>query len=474
MTIPHDYGAGAPTGTSFYNGGIWFGTRVQIDVTGFIEEVVLSMNQPKNGIDATPGIYSDNAGSPQNLLADGPTLANVVAGDNVLPLDAPLAVTAGDYVWIGTYQAMVGSITANKMAGAASVYFLHGSTTLPPTAGGLNGWGDRILQYGVGYYEESEGIEIAKTNLYIAVGPGPGVLLAKTNLYIADNGQPEGPTAEQRVNKLAVEAAVNGTTTIQADKVSVEGAVLSLTREIQADALSYTIPLDQEKTFQANKVAVQVVCRGKEETAYVRAWTATLDGHDYYFLQLQEITLVYDIHAEQWYNWGTANRELWRGQIGIDWNANLGKINGGLTDLGASSILVGDYATGSLYFLHTNLMEDQDPDGIAFIPFQRIVYGQIPLRGHDYVACNGVELAGSIGETPTITDMEVNLSYSDDQGHTFEDAGSIELAAGQYQYVVQWGSLGSFKGPGRLFKIEDWGGIYRIDSLDLDDGEDEE
>jgi hypothetical protein len=318
------------------------------------------------------------------------------------------------------------------------------------------------------------GIEIAKTNLYVVESPLPGVILAKTNLYVIANGEPEGPTADGRVNKVAVAAAAVGpAASVQADKMSALAAFTFPSQGFEADAANLTVPVEQEKTFQTNKVAVQVVCAARPELAYVRAWTATLDGHDYYFLQLQEMTLVYDIHAQEWYNWGTLSRELWRAQTGIDWNANLGKIIGGLTDLGSSNILVGDNATGTLYFLHTNLMEDQDPDGVEFLPFQRVVYGQIPLRGHDYVSCNGVELSGSIGETPTIGNMSVTLSYSDDQGHTFVDAGSEQLAAGQYEYVVQWGSLGSFKGPGRLFKIVDYGGIYRIDSLDYDDGEKE-
>ena len=315
------------------------------------------------------------------------------------------------------------------------------------------------------------GIELAKTNLYVVQGLVSSILIAKTNLYLADNGQPEAPSAEYRLTKTAVETVGSGpSAAVEASKAGYQVAAYSVTREEQITSASLTLPVEQQKTFQVNKAAVQVVCRGRPELAYVRAWTFTLDGHDYYVLQLQEITLVYDLHSQQWYNWGTLDRDLWRAQTGIDWNANVGKITGGT--LGSTSVIVGDYAEGSLYFLNTALSEDTGPQpGDAFLPYKRTVYGQIPLRGHNYVACDGVELTGSLGETSGVGDQTVTLSYSDNVGHTFVNAGPITVTPGQYSFVLQWPSLGSFKGPGRLFKIDDWGVLARIDSIDMNDGE---
>lgn len=316
------------------------------------------------------------------------------------------------------------------------------------------------------------GIELAKTNLYVVQGLLPGILIAKTNLYVVDNGEPEAPSAEYRASKAGVAAIGSGpSASVEASKAGYQVAAYSVTREEQITSASLTLPVDQQKTFQINKASVQVVCRGRPELAYVRAWTFTLDGHDYYVLQLQEITLVYDIHSQQWYNWGSVDRDLWRAQTGIDWNANVGKITGGT--LGSTSVLVGDYAEGSLYFLNTALSEDTGPQpGDALLPYKRVVYGQIPVRGHDYVPCHGVELTGALGETSGVDIQTVTLSYSDNVGHTFVNAGPIEVTPGQYSFVLQWPSLGSFKGPGRLFKVEDWGVLARIDSIDMNDGED--
>lgn len=313
-------------------------------------------------------------------------------------------------------------------------------------------------------------IQLAKTNLYIVDGVPPGIVIAKTNLYAVDNGQPEAPSAQYRLTKAAVAGVATGPSAeIQATKAGIQAPVLSLTREEQITSASLALPVVQEKTFQVTKAAVQVVCRGRPELSYVRAWTFTLDGHDYYVLQLQDITLLYDIHSKQWYNWGSVDRDLWRAQTGIDWNANLGRIAGGT--LGSTSVLVGDYAEGALYFLNTALNEDTGPDGTEFLPFKRVLYGQIPLRGHDYAECYGVELTGSIGEASGVSDTTVTLEYSDDVGHTYVNAGAVDIAPSQYTFVAQWLSLGSFKGPGRLFRITDWGVLGRVDSIDMYDGD---
>lgn len=316
-------------------------------------------------------------------------------------------------------------------------------------------------------------IELAKTNAYIVDGFAPGnILLVKTNLYIDENGLPEGPSEEMRVFQAGlVSGLVGETEEIRAVKANVQGVTVNDTRSIEVTQANLAIPVETDLTMTVTKANYQVVCLGKKELPHILAWTATLDGHDYYFLQLSDLTLVYDFHSEQWYNWGSVARELWRAQIGIDWNANLGRITGQGGELGASSILVGDYISGALYFLDPNLNEDEDygHPGTT-LGFQRLTYGQLTLRGIDYIPCNGVQISGSIGENVNASDMDVTLSYSDDQGHTFVNAGSITFENGNYEQNFHWRSLGSFRGPGRIFKIEDWGAFVRIDGLDMDDG----
>lgn len=319
-------------------------------------------------------------------------------------------------------------------------------------------------------------IEIAKVNMYVASGPpGGSILIAKTNMSIVDDGVPAGPTAEVRVSEASIQ--LMGVSPfgvgMRVGKASVNVVFDFVSEAQRVSSVSAAVAVEKATVFQASQASYQVVCLGRVAVPRILAWPATLDGHDYYFLQLPDLTLVYDFHSGQWYNWGSGGRELWRAQIGIDWNAKLENITGPLGQAaGATSVVVGDYVSGALYFLDTNMSEDEDYEQPgSTIPFQRLAYGQMAMRGINYVPCNGVQIAGSIGESSRASDMTVRLSYSDDQGHSYVACDPIEMANGYYERNLHWRSLGSFRGPGRLFRIEDWGALVRIDGMDMDDGQ---
>lgn len=207
---------------------------------------------------------------------------------------------------------------------------------------------------------------------------------------------------------------------------------------------------------------------------YIRAWGFTLDGHDYYVLNLPTETLVYDFHSEQWYNWGSESFKVWAALEGINWYGNIGRLltlygNVGVTE-SLSSVLVGDNSNGSLYFLDPTLPHDSDRTGEdTYNPFQRIVYGQIEHRGRDYLPVDAIHVTGSVGENNETSSTTVTLSYSDNYGHTFNNAGAITTTEGNYDQRLEWRSLGSLKAPGRLFKIEDYGALQRIDGIEIHD-----
>lgn len=137
----------ATSGTSTYNGGIWFGNRITFANTGTITAVAYDMTAARTGINAVPAIYADSGSSTAGaLLATGPQVNDCVAGQNIVPLATPLSVTAGDTLWIGTFQANIGSIVSNIMTGAQSYYYLAGPPPADP-APGLSGWGTRVAIY---------------------------------------------------------------------------------------------------------------------------------------------------------------------------------------------------------------------------------------------------------------------------------------------------------------------------------------
>jgi len=205
---------------------------------------------------------------------------------------------------------------------------------------------------------------------------------------------------------------------------------------------------------------------------HILTWTFTLDDHDFLVIQLQESTLVYDFLVAKWYVWGSGLADaVWQAARGQNWNANLGALMPDLGGYAQSNVVCGDGETGALYFLDPELAEDYSSLGVPAQPFRRVITGQIAMRGNDYVSCPSVEVTSSAGEAESgLVDSSVLLTISDDKGHSFWSAGSRTPGVSEYDFVLSWGSLGSFTGPGRLFRITDYGALSRVDGLDMPDG----
>lgn len=208
---------------------------------------------------------------------------------------------------------------------------------------------------------------------------------------------------------------------------------------------------------------IRAVYRGRSSDPQVRAWTFTLDGHDYYVLRLGTTeTLIYDLHTNLWYTWGSGSEPLWRAYIGTNWLAgNFLAPNFG------SNVIVGDDGNGSIYFLDPYGDLDDDPiDGVSSPrEFRRTVSFQVPTKSYKSVRCFGIELLGSIGQNSAdLTTDSVQLSYSDDRGTSYVDAGSLSMTPEDYSARLYWGSLGSISAPGRIFQVTDYGALKRLDS----------
>jgi hypothetical protein len=219
---------------------------------------------------------------------------------------------------------------------------------------------------------------------------------------------------------------------------------------------------------RVSQMRVFAVAKGRVTDPIIRVWTFTLDGHDFYVIRLPQETLVYDLHSEQWYTWGTDDTETWRASDGINW---IGGTNNAATY--GSNVIVGDDTNGSLYWL--NPMEDLDegpidaPDGSRVkYTFERTAYGQFSTRSYDVTPCWSLKLMGSTGEYYS-EPSTVNLATSDDWGHTYKNWGDKTTPVSDYTVRVDWRSLGSIKAPGRIFRITDHGALKRIDSLEMGD-----
>lgn len=232
-------------------------------------------------------------------------------------------------------------------------------------------------------------------------------------------------------------------------------------------ALSY-IPIKKNDVAVVSQVFAMVVVRGLPEYPICRAWTYTLDGHDFYVLNTVNETLVCDLSIEppSWFVWGSGDSDIWRGLIGNQWLASLPNEE----SLG-SNVLVGDRANGTLYFLNPELPTDDNPDfgQTSVAPFRRVITGQAIVRGRDAVPCFGVEMYGSPPQLYNSSLNQAELLISDDRGGSYVSCGTITVEANASDQRFDWLSLGSMNAPGRLFQVVDYGALTRIDDLDMPD-----
>lgn len=244
--------------------------------------------------------------------------------------------------------------------------------------------------------------------------------------------------------------------------------------EIQTSQLDFMLSLERQgidAAMEVSQLDYIAVVRGRIANPKVRAWTFSLDGHDYYVLQLgDDGTILYDTLSEQWYDWGSGEDFIWRAGTGANWL-------GGRTfaDIYGSNIIVGDDSIGVLYFLNPEGIADEDPvQGAEYMrPFLREINGQVAVKGYDARACYGVSLMGSIGENLDSSLTAITLYTSDDEGHNYDEHETINIATDDFNARVDWNSgLGSFEAPGRLFRVRDYGALQRIDWLEMSTDED--
>lgn len=225
-----------------------------------------------------------------------------------------------------------------------------------------------------------------------------------------------------------------------------------------------------ETTVEVSQAGVMIVAKGRVQDPYLRAWSYEMDVHWNYVLRLPTgMTLVYDQYTEQWYIWGSSNSLMWRPFHGTNWHGC-----GALMETLGSNVVCGDDGNGSIYFLNPLSPTDDDALVGAEVPrtFDRIVTGQMTVRGNEMHPCYGVELGGSIGHNE-VDYVNVTLFTSDDGGKSYDDHGTVTVNAGDWSSRVEWNSgLGSYTGPGRLFRIVDDGALARIDFLEMMDGPD--
>jgi hypothetical protein len=224
------------------------------------------------------------------------------------------------------------------------------------------------------------------------------------------------------------------------------------------------------------------------------------DGHVFYCLNIPDtgvpdsevMTLVYDLTTDQWTHWHVDGEDTFRGSCASPWMTQTSN-----TYDTQYLPIIGDYDSGTLWkcdpeYSYDELVEDE----ITLIP--TTVSAGVPMRLRDRLRCNELYLTASLGDPAVpsfflvdtdgsyLTDTDgsylldfsvitsdvddpsvVTLSYSDDNGKTWSAPRGVHIIFEDYSQELVWRSLGSIGAPGRLFRISDYGGLKRLDGLDM-------
>lgn len=260
------------------------------------------------------------------------------------------------------------------------------------------------------------------------------------------------------------------TTEIRGSQARAYGIINFPTADMRISQARELLPVKRNSAMDVSQARVFAIVKGRTANPRVRAWTATLDGHDFYFLRLGDgLTLVYDTASEQWIEWDSQDSGAWRPNIGANWIGAQA-----LAHRFGSDIVAGDDTFGLLWFLDPELPYDEAPDltrGTQQLYFNRIVTGQVLAKNRQYLPCYAVFVAGdNYGLVAQDFTPNVVLETSDDQGRTWDAHDTLTVVADYKQDdAYAWYSLGQISSPGRLFRITDNGLFTRIDALGMND-----
>jgi hypothetical protein len=261
----------------------------------------------------------------------------------------------------------------------------------------------------------SIGLTMTQAAALVAVvpGSGPGGKVSQTALLVA-----VAPPQTKRAKIPQVSALVAS---------SAEGNVIAATSQV---------------------VVLVGVKSGVADPARSSAWTFVLDGHQFYVLNLGgQGTFVYDQGTGQWAKFTSQ---------GFDGQWNF--ING---TMWGDRIVGADILTDYVWEMNPLATVDE-----GWREIYHAVTGGLTLRSRVFKSCDAVRIASSIGQLDEVNGSVLLLSYSDDQEQTWVGPFAVDLIPDDFTGEIAYRSLGSFAAPGRIFLVEDMGGLLRIDGAD--------
>lgn len=218
-------------------------------------------------------------------------------------------------------------------------------------------------------------------------------------------------------------------------------------RVTQAQALVARAAAEGNVAARATQAALLIAYgTGVPDPTRSDSWTYVLDGHRFWVLPLgPEGDWQYDTITKQWSQLVTQGFDGLNFTHGIMWGLR---------------IFGGDVLYPSLYE-----MDPTQPDDEGWRPVEHVVTGAISTRSPNMVGMANFRCTASVGALSDAS-TDVDLTFSDDNGHAWVGPFTIGVAAGAYDTQLLWSALGSFSAPGRILKISDSGGMLSIYGAD--------
>lgn len=190
---------------------------------------------------------------------------------------------------------------------------------------------------------------------------------------------------------------------------------------------------------------------GSPENDEFRSWFFDLDGHTFYALVLGNIgTFVYDLSTDRWSEFVTEGHSVWNAEGGINRRGQ---------------IIAADVFNPLLWEVTPDIISDE-----GFKPIRRTVTAISQARNRTTQQVGAVRIYASAGdrqEPNAAVPATMKLSYSDDQGVTYQEFRTFEITESVTQEYA-FRSLGLIRQPGRVWRVEDVGGPVRISDAQID------
>ena len=182
-----------------------------------------------------------------------------------------------------------------------------------------------------------------------------------------------------------------------------------------------------------------------------KAWSFTTNRHDFYVLNTDLASFVYDLTSDKWYRWSSYEHPYWLASLGIQVQDTIYAVN---------------TENGQIFTLGYDATDSEGD----FLVCE--VGGFIPNISINSLPCNWITLFLSYGSSSSYTTAPIiEIRWSDDGGKTWTNYMQGQTGAkGLYDTEVTYRSLGKIVRPGRNIEIRfSEVQVFRLDGATLNE-----